>query len=126
MQAASTSPPSRLAAWITLALALALVALPLVLTPYTFDLVVKIAVYAVFALSLELLVGMTGLVSLGHAAFLGIGAYVTVLASGQNEASLAWLLPTAVAAAAAYALFVGALSLRTKGVYFIMVTLAFA
>src|SRR5438105_1874137 len=126
MQAASTSPPSRLAAWITLALALALVALPLVLTPYTFDLVVKIALYAVFALSLELLVGMTGLVSLGHAAFLGIGAYVTVLWSGQNEASLAWLLPAAVAAAAAYALFVGALSLRTKGVYFIMVTLAFA
>ena len=56
--------------------ALALAALPAVLTPYTQDLVVKIAVSAIFALSLELLVGATGLVSLGHAAFLGIGAYV--------------------------------------------------
>ena len=106
--------------------AVALFALPAVLSPYTQDLVVKIAIYAVFALSLELLVGVTGLVSLGHAAFLGIGAYVTVLAAGDNGGSIATVLPLAVLAAAAYALFVGALSLRTKGVYFIMVTLAFA
>ena len=107
--------------------ALALAALPAVLTPYTQDLVVKIAVYAIFALSLELLVGAAGLVSLGHAAFLGIGAYVTVLASGNGgAASVLWLLPAAMGAAALYAVFVGALSLRTQGVYFIMVTLAFA
>ena len=110
---------------VTAAIALAL--LPLLLTPYTHDLVVKISIYAIFALSLELLVGVTGLVSLGHAAFLGIGAFVTVLAAGQGSAaSLCVLLPAAMLAAAAYALFVGALSLRTKGVYFIMVTLAFA
>jgi len=106
--------------------ALALFALPAVLTPYTQDLVVKIAIYAVFALSLELLVGVTGQVSLGHAAFLGIGAYVTVLAAGDSGGSVAGIAPLAVLAAAGYALFVGALSLRTKGVYFIMVTLAFA
>jgi len=107
--------------------ALLLAALPALLSPYTQDLVTKITIYAIFALSLELLVGATGLVSLGHAAFLGIGAYVAVLGSGDGgAASLLWLLPAAVAAAAAYALFVGALSLRTKGVYFIMVTLAFA
>jgi branched-chain amino acid transport system permease protein len=106
--------------------ALVLLALPAVLTPYTQDLVVKIAIYAVFALSLELLVGVTGLVSLGHAAFLGIGAYVTVLAAGDSGGSIARVLPLAVLAAAGYAVFVGALSLRTKGVYFIMVTLAFA
>jgi len=105
---------------------IALLALPPFLTPYLQDLVVKIAIYAVFALSLELLVGVTGLVSLGHAAFLGIGAYVTVLASGDGGGSIGAILPLAVLAAAAYALFVGALSLRTKGVYFIMVTLAFA
>jgi len=88
---------------------------------------VKIAIYAVFALSLELLVGAAGLVSLGHAAFLGIGAYVTVMATGDGGgASALWLLPAAMGAAALYAAFVGALSLRTKGVYFIMVTLAFA
>ena len=105
----------------------ALVALPAVLSPYTQDLVLKIAVYAIFALSLELLVGMTGLVSLGHAAFLGIGAYVAVLASRDGAAApLQWLLPASVAAAACYALFVGMLCLRTKGVYFNMVKLAAA
>jgi branched-chain amino acid transport system permease protein len=126
MQAAASSR-ARLGTWIAVAVVLALLALPLVLTPYTHDLVVKIAIYAVFALSLELLVGMTGLVSLGHAAFLGIGAYATVLATGSGGAgSIARLLPLAVGSAALYALFVGALSLRTRGVYFIMVTLAFA
>ncbi|HEX6707802.1 MAG TPA: branched-chain amino acid ABC transporter permease [Albitalea sp.] len=118
--------PPRWSWVLPLAVAVVLAALPAVLTPYTHDLVVKVAIYAIFALSLELLVGMTGLVSLGHAAFLGIGAYVTVLASGQGAASIVWLLPLAIASAALYALFVGALSLRTKGVYFIMVTLAFA
>jgi branched-chain amino acid transport system permease protein len=114
-------------AWIVPAIAaLLLLALPAVLAPYTQDLVVKIAIYAVFALSLELLVGMTGLVSLGHAAFLGIGAYVTVLAAGTSGGSIATVAPLAVLAAAGYALLVGALSLRTRGVYFIMVTLAFA
>ena len=119
-------PPDR--GWVVpVAAAVALAVLPAVLTPYTHDLVLKIAILAIFALSLELLVGMTGLVSLGHAAFLGIGAYVAVLGTGDaGAASIAWLLPASVVAAAAYALFVGALSLRTKGVYFIMVTLAFA
>ncbi len=113
--------------WIVpVATALVLLMLPLGLSPYMQETVVKIAIYAVFALSLELLVGVTGLVSLGHAAFLGIGAYVTVLASGDSGGSIAKVAPLAVLAAATYALFVGALSLRTKGVYFIMVTLAFA
>jgi len=107
--------------------ALLLAAGPLFLTNYQQDLVVKVMVLSVFALSLELLVGMTGLVSLGHAAFFGIGAYVTVLASPEYDpGSVAVLLPLAMAAAAAYALVVGALTLRTRGVYFIMVTLAFA
>jgi branched-chain amino acid transport system permease protein len=110
------------------ALAFALLALyPLVGGKYGIDLVTKIMIYAVFALSLELLVGGTGLVSFGHAAFFGIGAYAAVLLSpGSEAASLTWLLPASVGAAALYALAVGALSLRTKGVYFIMVTLAFA
>jgi branched-chain amino acid transport system permease protein len=94
---------------------------------YGIDLVGKIMVFAIVALSLELLVGGTGLVCFGQAAFLGIGAYAAVKLSPEADpASLLWLLPTAVLAAALYALFVGALSLRTKGVYFIMVTLAFA
>ena len=78
---------------VPVAAALVLLALPAVLSPYTQETVVKIAIYAVFALSLELLVGATGLVSLGHAAFLGIGAYVTVLASGDAGAPLSSVYP---------------------------------
>ncbi len=101
--------------------------MPQVLGSYGIDFVTKIMVYAIFALSLELLVGGTGLVCFGQAAFFGIGAYAAVWWSPPYDAaSLGWLLPAAVVAAAAYALAVGALSLRTKGVYFIMVTLAFA
>ncbi len=105
----------------------ALALYPLIAGSYGMDLVTKIMVFAIFALSLELLVGTTGLVCFGQAAFFGIGAYAAVLLSPPTEsASLLWLLPACVAAAALYALFVGALSLRTKGAYFIMVTLAFA
>ena len=110
-----------------LALFAALALFPTFSGNYGIDLVSKIMIYAIFALSLELLVGTTGLVCFGHAAFFGIGAYAAVLLSPQTDAaSLAWLLPASVVAAALYALVVGALSLRTKGVYFIMVTLAFA
>jgi branched-chain amino acid transport system permease protein len=107
---------------------MALLALyPLVGGNFGVDLVTKIMVYAIFALSLELLVGGTGLVCFGHAAFFGIGAYTVVLASPESDpGSLALLLPASILAAGVYALAVGALSLRTKGVYFIMVTLAFA
>ena len=91
------------------------------------DLVTKTMILAVFALSLELLVGMTGLVCFGQAAFFGIGAYATVLLSPPDaSASVVVLLPLCMLLAGAYALVVGALSLRTQGVYFIMVTLAFA
>jgi branched-chain amino acid transport system permease protein len=111
----------------TLACFGALAAYPAVAGNYGIDLVTKIMVYAIFALSLELLVGGTGLVCFGHAAFFGIGGYAAVLLSPQDgPGNLAWLLPAAVLAAGAYALVVGALSLRTRGVYFIMVTLAFA
>ena len=104
-----------------------LAAWPFVAGSFGVDLVTKIMIYAIFALSLELLVGSTGLVCFGQAAFFGIGAYGAVLLSpASGAANLLWLLPACALAAAVYALAVGALSLRTKGVYFIMVTLAFA
>ncbi len=113
--------------WFVLASFLALAAYPLMAGSFGIDFVTKVMVFAIFALSLELLVGGTGLVCFGHAAFFGIGAYAAVLLSPKDGAgSLLWLMPAAVVAAAVYALVVGALSLRTKGVYFIMVTLAFA
>ena len=113
--------------WFVVAAFTALALYPLVGGKFGIDLVTKIMVFAIFALSLELLVGGTGLVCFGQAAFFGIGAYAAVLLSPQDgAASVLWLLPAAMLAAAAYALVVGALSLRTQGVYFIMVTLAFA
>ncbi|MEO8309876.1 MAG: branched-chain amino acid ABC transporter permease [Caldimonas sp.] len=113
---------------IFVALSFAALALyPLVAGPFGIDLVTKTMIFAIFALSLELLVGGTGLVCFGHAAFFGVGAYSLVLLSSSiGSASLWWLLPGCALAAAGYALLVGALSLRTRGVYFIMVTLAFA
>ena len=110
------------------ALAFLLLALfPAVGGGYETDLAMKIMILAIFAMSLELLVGQTGLVCFGHAAFFGIGAYtVTLLTPASGPASLWLVAPASLAAAALYALAVGALSLRTRGVYFIMITLAFA
>jgi branched-chain amino acid transport system permease protein len=127
-QAAPRSMPRYARGLPSLAVALLALALfPLFSGTFGVDLVTKIMIYAIFALSLELLVGQTGLVCFGQAAFFGIAGYVAVLLSPKYEAvSLWWLMPTAVAAAALYALFVGSLSLRTRGIYFIMVTLAFA
>jgi branched-chain amino acid transport system permease protein len=105
----------------------ALAAWPLASGSFGLDLVTKTMIYAIVALSLQLLVGHTGLVCFGQAAFFGLAAYATVkLSPADAAAALGWLLPASMAVAAAYALFVGALSLRTRGVYFIMVTLAFA
>jgi branched-chain amino acid transport system permease protein len=84
-------------------------------------------ILAIFALSLDLLVGYTGLVSFGHAAYFGIGAYTLALVTPKYEAASLWLtLPLAVGLAGLAALVVGAFVVRTRGIYFIMVTLAFA
>lgn len=110
-----------------LALLVFAVAFPWFGEKYYVDLVVKVMILSIFALSLELLVGQTGLVSFGHAAFFGIAAYAAALLSPQTGPASFWILfPAALAAAGLYALAVGALSLRTRGIYFIMVTLAFA
>jgi branched-chain amino acid transport system permease protein len=104
-----------------------LAAFPLVGGKYEIDLIAKILVLAIFALSLELLVGQTGLVSFGHAAFFGLGAYTTALLLQDPDPRSFWLiLAASMLVAGAYALPVAVLSLRTRGVYFIMVTLAFA
>jgi branched-chain amino acid transport system permease protein len=104
-----------------------LAAYPFVAGQFGIDLVAKIMIYAILALSLELLVGTTGLVCFGQAALFGIGAYAAVMLSPASDAgNVALLLGASTLGAALYAVFMGALSLRTKGVYFIMVTLAFA
>jgi len=100
---------------------------PWVGSTFYMELVTKIMIMSIFALSLDLLVGYTGLVSFGHAAFFGIGAYALALLAPKAAPASLWVtLPIAVLASAIAALIVGVFVLRTRGIYFIMVTLAFA
>jgi branched-chain amino acid transport system permease protein len=109
--------------------------------PYLLSLGSRILIYALAAVSLDLLLGYSGMISLGHAAFVGIGAYVVgifhfhsfestplftspFLLSGSENGL--FVLPLAILAAAVAALLIGALCLRTTGMHFIMITLAFA
>lgn len=113
--------------YIMLALGAALLALmPMLVPPYYVELGTYALIAAMFALSLQLLVGCTGLVSLGHGAFYGLGAYTVYLISPADAGrSIFITLPASIFVAGAVALAVGALSLRTKGFFFLMVTLAF-
>jgi branched-chain amino acid transport system permease protein len=104
-----------------------LACVPLTGESFYVELIGKILVLAIFAMSLDLLVGFTGLVSLGHAAYFGIAAYAAALLSPKYEAANLWVVfPAAVGLSALAALIIGIFVLRTKGIYFIMVTLAFA
>ena len=122
--------PARWQKPLSLALLVAALALPGVLTAlgqeFYIGFATRVLIFALAASSLNLVLGFGGMVSLGHAAFLGAGAYVAAICqqAGINEALLAF--PAAMAAAGLFALAVGAVSLRTRGVYFIMITLAFA
>jgi branched-chain amino acid transport system permease protein len=113
---------------IGLLIVLALIPLYAALTGNTFamTLFTRILILALAAVSLNLIMGYGGMVSFGHAAYLGLGGYaVGILAKeGFGSGFVQW--PAAIAVSALFALVVGALSLRTRGVYFIMITLAFA
>ena len=86
----------------------------------------RLMIFALAAVSLNFIMGYGGMVSLGHAAFFGMGAYTVAIAMSHGISS-AWITwPLAIAVAAVMALVIGAISLRTRGVYFIMITLAFA
>ena len=86
----------------------------------------RVMIYAIAATSLNLVLGYGGMISFGHAAFVGTGAYMAsiLIAEGVTSAWIGW--PAAIAVSALAAWLIGALSLRTRGVYFIMITLAFA
>lgn len=119
-------PRSR-AGWAGLAVGVvALAVLPQVSPIYYVELGTTALVAAMLALSLQLLVGCTGLVSLGHGAFYGLAAYTVYLVTPANAGLPMWMtLPLAVLAASVAAAIVGAMSLRTRGFFFLMVTLAF-
>jgi branched-chain amino acid transport system permease protein len=137
------SPRTRLGVHLAGLLVLAL--LPPLLTligePFYVTLATRVLILALAAVSLDLILGYGGMVSFGHAAFVGVGGYVTgILAHhafmgeplvlfglavpGMNEALAVW--PLAMAISALVALVIGVLSLRTGGIHFIMITLAFA
>jgi len=105
----------------------ALVAFPFVGTDFYAQMVARMMIMAIFAMSLDLLLGVTGLVSLGHAAYFGVAGYaLAFLTPADAPVSLWWTLPLAVAASALAALVIGFFVVRTHGIYFIMVTMAFA
>jgi branched-chain amino acid transport system permease protein len=101
------------------------VAAMLVPENYLLALGTRIMIFAIAAVALDLIVGYGALVSFGHAAFIGLGAYAVGILAAHGIGDVLISLPTAVAAAVLFALATGAVSLRTKGVYFIMITLAF-
>ncbi len=86
----------------------------------------RIVILAIAAVSLNLIMGFGGMVSFGHAAYLGIGGYAIGILAKEGFASGFLQFPLALVMSALFALATGALSLRTRGVYFIMITLAFA
>ena len=115
---------------VTLVVFVVLAALPLLTQAfdqrYLLSIGTRIVIWSIAATSLNMILGYGGMVSFGHAALFGIGGYAVGIlsASGIQDGWIQW--PVALLASAAWATLVGALSLRTRGVYFIMITLAFA
>lgn len=113
---------------VVLAIGATLLALfPLVGSDFYVQMVSRMMILAIFAASLDLLLGVTGLVSLGHAAYFGLAGYMLAFLTPQAEpVSLWWSLPATVLASGLAALIIGFFVVRTHGIYFIMVTMAFA
>jgi len=106
---------------------LALAIFPFVGSDYYLQMVTRMMILAIFAMSLDLLQGVTGLVSLGHAAYFGVAGYVLAFITPAAEPMSFWLaLPLCMGASALLALIIGFFVVRTHGIYFIMVTMAFA
>ncbi len=118
----------RVRIWILSVAFVLLAALPLLTAlfdqPFYLTLASRIMIFAIAAISLDLILGFGGMVSLGHAAYMGIGAYAAGILSYHGIDS-GWVqLPVAIAGSALVALIIGAICLRTSGIYFIMITLA--
>lgn len=106
---------------------IALLSFPFVGQDFYIQMVTRMMILAIFAMSLDLLQGITGLVSLGHAAYFGLAGYVLAFLS-PADAPASWFitLPLAILTSALLALLIGFFVVRTQGIYFIMVTMAFA
>jgi len=94
--------------------------------PFYLDLLIRITILSIAAISLNLILGYGGMISFGHAAFIGIGAYAVGIPAYYEAYSGPLQLAIAVGSAGLFALLTGIICLRTKGIHFIMITLAFA
>ena len=118
--------------WVLLLLLLLALVYPSVMRLYFISLAIEVMIFAIFAMSLDLLLGYAGLTSFGHAAFFGLGAYLVAYLSSRKEIALNLTnnllitMPAVVVGCAIAAVVIGFFALRTRGIYFLMVTLAFA
>ena len=104
---------------------LILVILPLAVPPYLRSMLTKVLIFAIFAMSLNLSWGYTGLISLGHAALFGVGAYVSAILIMRFGIESFWIsAPSGILTAGLLAAFFGIIALRVSGIYFLLVTLA--
>ncbi|MGN6572586.1 MAG: branched-chain amino acid ABC transporter permease [Pseudolabrys sp.] len=132
MTTAALTPPMGAARWRGRLLPLVLFAL-LAIAPfvagsgadYALNLLERVMIFAMAALGLDLIVGFGGLVSFGHAAFIGLGAYAAGILAFHGLGDTMLALPAAILLSALFAAATGVVCLRTRGVYFIMITLAF-
>ena len=108
------------------------ISFPFILRSYILSLAIEVLIFAIFAMSLDLLLGYTGLPSFGHAAFFGLGAYILAYTTSTSEVALGLTdnllitLPLVMLGTAIAALIIGFFALRTSGIYFLMITLAAA
>lgn len=114
---------ARLRRWYPLPLAVLVAALPQCLNAYWIDVCVSVGLYALLALSLNVILGQAGIFHMGHAAFYAVGAYVTAILNTQFQIPVLWLLPVAGAAAALFALIVARPIIHLRGDYLLIVTI---
>lgn len=118
--------------WLLALLGVVALVYPFIVRSYFLSLAIEVLIFAIFAMSLDLLLGYTGLPSFGHAAFYGFGAYLLAYTASRSDLALnltnnlLLTIPLVMLGTALLALVIGFFALRTSGIYFLMVTLAFA
>lgn len=118
--------------WVLATLVILILIYPYIVRSYILSLGIEVLIFAIFAMSLDLLLGYTGLPSFGHAAFFGVGAYILAYIASTNELALGltsnmfFTLPVVLLGSGLVALAIGFFALRTSGIYFLMITLAAA
>lgn len=117
---------SSLTSVVALSILALLIALPFAAESFIVKTLTEVLIFGIFAMSLDVLIGYTGMVSFGHAAFFGIGAYAAGYLAQKLSSNILINTPLALLLAAAAAFIIGFFSIRVSGVYFLMLTLAFS